>query len=193
MIGCLRGTVVEVTEDTVLIDVRGIGFEVEVHDRGLRSLPGRNQPITIYTRLQISDKELTLYGFLAPEEMELFKILTSVSGIGPKVAMAVLGRFEPDEFYRAIAVQDQKLLTTVPGVGKKIAGRLMFELKDRIPTTPITVGQAMPPEADDLLEALLALGYSKEEVYPQIMNLVRDGKMGTLEENFRQILKTKGR
>lgn len=192
MIGFLQGTLIDVTADTVLVDVRGIGFEVAVHARGLRAMPGKDQPVKIYTRLQVNDNELRLYGFLARQEMDLFKSLIAISGIGPKVAMAVLGRFEPDEFYRAIAAQDFKTLTSVPGVGKKSAERLMFELKDRIPLPSVASSSTTGSEVDSLLDALLVLGYSKEEVYPQIMNLLESGEMGTLEENLRKILQAKG-
>lgn len=192
MIGFLQGSLIDVTADSILVDVHGIGFEVVVHARALRSLPGKDQAIRIYTWLQVNDNELRLYGFLARQEMELFKRLITISGIGPKVAMAILGRFEPGDFYRAVASQDLKTLTSVSGVGKKSAERLIFEFKDRIlPGLPDS-SSAMGTEAEALLDALLALGYSREEVYPQIMNLVENGEMGTLEESLRKVLKAQG-
>ncbi|MGI6550237.1 MAG: Holliday junction branch migration protein RuvA [Syntrophomonadales bacterium] len=191
MIGFLQGTLVDVMADTVLLDVHGIGFEVMVHTRGLRAMPGKNQALKIYTWLQVNDNELRLYGFLSRQEIDLFKRLIAISGIGPKVAMAILGHFEPGDFYRAVASQDLKTLTAVPGVGKKSAERLMFELKDRIPLASFDSGPE-GGEVGTLLDALMALGYSREEVYPQVMNLVEKGKLGTLEENLRQILKAKG-
>jgi len=192
MIGFLQGSLIDVTADSILVDVHGIGFEVVVHARALRSLPGKDQAIRIYTWLQVNDNELRLYGFLARQEMELFKRLITISGIGPKVAMAILGRFEPGDFYRAVAGQDLKTLTSVSGVGKKSAERLIFEFKDRIlPGLPDS-SSAMGTEVEALLDALLALGYSREEVYPQIMNLVENGEMGTLEESLRKVLKAQG-
>ncbi len=191
MIGFLQGTLAEVMAETVLVDVHGIGFEVVVHARGLRAMPGKDQAVKIYTWLQVNDNELRLYGFLTRQEIDLFKRLIAISGIGPKVAMAILGRFEPGDFYRAVASQDLKTLTAVPGVGKKSAERLMFELKDRIPLASIDSGPA-GSEVGALLDALMALGYSREEVYPQVMDLVEKGEMSTLEENLRRILKAKG-
>ncbi|MGE5543651.1 MAG: Holliday junction branch migration protein RuvA [Bacillota bacterium] len=192
MIGFLQGTLIDITEDSILVDVNGIGFEVAVHIRALQAMPGREQVIKIYTWLQVNDNELRLYGFLTRQELGLFKRLITISGIGPKVAMAVLGRFEPGDFYRAVAGQDIKTLTSVPGVGKKSAERLIFELKDRIlPGLPDS-SAAIGSEVGALLDALLALGYTREEVYPQIMSLVENNEMGTLEENLRKVLKALG-
>ena len=114
MISFLRGILVDVTTDTVLVDVNGVGFEAVIHARGLQTMPGQGQEVTIFTRLQVSDNELKLYGFLSRTEMELFNRITSISGIGPRVAMSILSYFEPTEFFRAIAAQERKALTTVP-------------------------------------------------------------------------------
>lgn len=192
MIGFLQGSLIDITGDSILVDVHGIGFEVVVHARALRAMPGKDQAIKIYTWLQVNDNELRLYGFMVRQEMELFKRLIAISGIGPKVAMAVLGRFEPGDFYRAVASQDLKTLTSVPGVGKKSAERLIFEFKDWILAGSLDSGSDMGSEVGAVLDALQALGYSREEVYPQIMNLVENGEMGTLEENLRKVLKAQG-
>ncbi|NLB18712.1 MAG: Holliday junction branch migration protein RuvA [Syntrophomonadaceae bacterium] len=192
MISFLRGILVDVTTDTVLVDVNGVGFEAVIHARGLQTMPGQGQEVTIFTRLQVSDNELKLYGFLSRTEMELFNRITSISGIGPRVAMSILGYFEPTEFFRAIAAQDRKALTTVPGVGKKNAERLIFELKDRIPISSVPVGSE-GSEADALLEALLGLGYSRDEVYPHIVAILEQNEEKvSLEENLRRVLKVQG-
>lgn len=192
MISFLRGILVDVTTDTVLVDVNGVGFEAVIHARGLQTMPGQGQEVTIFTRLQVSDNELKLYGFLSRTEMELFNRITSISGIGPRVAMSILGYFEPTEFFRAIATQDRKALTTVPGVGKKNAERLIFELKDRIPISSVPVGSE-GSEADALLEALLGLGYSRDEVYPHIVAILEQNEEKvSLEENLRRVLKVQG-
>lgn len=192
MIGCLRGKLLEVGADAVLVDVGGIGFEVSIHARALQALPGRDQPVTLFTRLHVSDNEWKLYGFMTRSEMELFRTLNGVSGIGPKVAMAILGHFEPERFYGAIAAKDVKSLTSVPGVGKKSAERIIFELKDRVPVIAGGGEVAVETEAEVLLEALRALGYSREEVYPQVRQLLNSKQPGTLEENLRQVLKAIG-
>ncbi|NLV16082.1 MAG: Holliday junction branch migration protein RuvA [Syntrophomonadaceae bacterium] len=192
MISFLKGILYDVTADTVLVDVNGVGFEIIIHARGLRTMPERGRDVTVFTRLQVSDNELRLYGFLSRSEMELFNRITAISGIGPRVAMAILGCFEPAEFFRAIAAQDRKTLTTVPGVGKKNAERILFELKDQIPIASVPVGSE-GSEAEALLEALLGLGYSRDEVYPHIMSILEQNEeILSLEENLRRVLKAQG-
>jgi len=192
MIGFLQGKLIDITADSILLDVHGVGFEVTVHTRALQAMPGKGQAVRLYTWLQVSANELRLYGFLARQEMELFKTLLAVSGIGPKVAMAILGHFDTAGFYRAVASKDVKSLTSVPGVGKKSAERIVFELKDRILSGLPDPTSSTGSEVAALLEALMVLGYSREEVYPHIVNLVEKGEMGTLEENLRRVLKAKG-
>lgn len=189
MISFLRGTLAALGTETAIIDVNGLGYEVVMHQRGMLAMPVPGQEVTIFTRLQVSENDVKLYGFLSRIEMDLFQRLTMISGIGPKVALAILGRFEPDEFYRHVGLQDVKALTTIPGIGKKNAERLIFELKDRIPAVGIPVG--VPGEADALLEALQALGYSRDEVYPHIIKVLNDEEKGSLEENLRKVLKSK--
>ena len=110
MIGFLQGKLIDITTDSILLDVHGIGFEVAVPTRALQAMPAIGQTVKLYTWLQVSTNELRLYGFPARQEMELFKTLLSVSGIGPKVAMAILGHFDAAGFYRAVAGQDLKNL-----------------------------------------------------------------------------------
>ncbi|NLW45578.1 MAG: Holliday junction branch migration protein RuvA [Syntrophomonadaceae bacterium] len=192
MIGFLQGKLIDITADSILLDVHGIGFEVAVHTRALQAMPAKGQAVRLYTWLQVSANELRLYGFLTRQEMELFKTLLAVSGIGPKVAMAILGHIDTARFYRAVASQDLKTLTSVPGVGKKSAERIVFELRDRIFSGLPDSGSSTDSEIAALLEALMVLGYSREEVYPHIMKMVEKGEMGTLEENLRRVLKAKG-
>ncbi|MGE5405914.1 MAG: Holliday junction branch migration protein RuvA [Candidatus Saccharibacteria bacterium] len=192
MIAFLRGVIVEALSESVVIDVGGIGYEVFVHARALRSLPDKGRETLLFTRLQVGDNEFKLYGFLGREELELFKTLTAMSGLGPRIAMAILGTFNPEQFYRLVASQDIKQLTTVPGVGKKSAERIMFELKDKIPQVASIAHTSQGVEIDALLEALSALGFGRSEVYSDVINLVERGEMGTLEESIKKILKARG-
>ncbi|MGE5416448.1 MAG: Holliday junction branch migration protein RuvA [Acidobacteriota bacterium] len=192
MIAFLRGVIIEALSESVVIDVGGIGYEVFVHSRALRSLPEKGRETLLFTRLQVGDNEFKLYGFLGREELELFKTLTSMSGLGPRIAMAILGTFDPEQFYRLVASQDVKQLTTVPGVGKKSAERIMFELKDRIPQVGSITHTSQATEIDALLEAMSALGFGRSEVYTDVINLVERGEMGTLEESIKLILKARG-
>lgn len=192
MIAFLRGVIIEALSESVVIDVGGIGYEVFVHARALRSLPDKGRETLIFTRLQVGDNEFKLYGFLGREELELFKTLTAISGLGPRLAMAILGTFDPEQFYRLVASQDIKQLTTVSGVGKKSAERIMFELKDRVPQVASIAHTSQATEIDALLEALSALGFGRSEVYSDVINLVERGEMGTLEESIKHILKARG-
>ncbi len=191
MISFIRGQLAELGTETAIVDVNGIGYEVSMHQRAMRAMPALGQEVTIYTRMQISDNDVKLYGFLSGVEMELFQRLNMINGIGPRVALAVLGRFAPDEFYRAVSFQDLKALMTVPGIGKKNAERLVFELKDRIPVTG-AVDTVVASEAEALWEALQSLGYSRGEVFPHILSVLNSGEKHSLEDNLRMVLKSKG-
>lgn len=191
MIAFVRGIMVDVSADTATVDVGGIGYEVMIHQRALRSLPARGQEVFLYTRMITGENEFRLYGFQDRDELEVFKILNGVSGLGPRTALAILGLLSPDQFYRAVAAGDLKALTQVPGVGKKTAERVLFEMKDKIPqTVPVSSGDRHL-ETGELLEALVALGFSRSEVYPEIVALIERNEFGTLEENLKKILKTR--
>jgi Holliday junction DNA helicase RuvA len=189
MIALLRGYVVEVMSDAVIVDTMGIGFEVLVHARAAQTMPAKGQEVVLFTRLVVSDSELKLYGFLKRSELELFHTLTGISGLGPKIALAVLERFDPDQFYRIVSSQDLKALTTVAGVGKKSGERILFELKDKVPQLPAGAGQEQASEVENLLEALASLGYGRSEVYPHILGMIERNELGSLEENIKTVLR----
>lgn len=190
MIAFVRGILIDKYPDMVIVDVGGMGFEVMVHSRAVAVLPGRGQEVILYTRMQVSDNDYRLYGFVEKDELELFKTLINITGLGPKIALAILGHFDPQRFYHVIAAQDLKALTLVPGVGKKSGERILFELKDRMPEVAAVV---RPPasqlQVEELLEALQALGYSRSEVYPTVSRMVESDDTGTIEENIRKVLK----
>lgn len=190
MIAFVRGILIDKTPDVVVVDVGGMGFEVMVHPRAVAAMPSKGQEVLLFTRMQVSDNDYRLYGFVEKDELELFKTLINISGLGPKIALAILGHFDPQRFYQVIAAQDLKVLTTVPGVGKKSGERILFELKDRIPDVAAVV---RPPagqlQVEELLEALQALGYNRSEVYPTVSRLIESDDKGSVEENIRKVLK----
>lgn len=193
MIAFLKGAVSERRPDSIIIDVNGVGYEVNIHSRLFPRLPQRGEPILIHTFLQVLENEFKLFGFLDQDELRLFKTLLSVSGIGSKGALAVLSTMEPLTFYRAIASQDEKTLVRIPGVGKKTAQRMIFELQDKVPELKLVeVEKEQRPLLDELMEALEILGYSRSEILPVIMDLNRNKQLGTsVEENIKLVLKAK--
>jgi Holliday junction DNA helicase RuvA len=187
MIAHLRGTLFDLNEDSLIIDVNGTGYEVFTHNRCLGALPGKGSELFLHTFLQVLDNEFKLYGFLSGKELKLFKLLLSVSGIGAKAALNILSMMEPEKFYLAIAGGDEKTLTTIPGIGKKTAQRLCFELKDKIDKPLAEHTEGGENIIADVLEALETLGYSRTEVLPLVMELSESGQL--VNDNVEQVIK----
>jgi Holliday junction DNA helicase RuvA len=165
VIAYLRGRLLEKHPNRVVVDVAGVGYDVSVP---LSTFYGLGQPggdIVLRIHTHVREDALALFGFSTVLEQELFERLIGVSGIGPKVALAVLSGIEPAELMRAIERGDVGRLTAIPGVGKKTSERIVLELKDRLPRAPVPVGgdtaAAAPPLRDDVLSALLNLGYHR--------------------------------
>jgi Holliday junction DNA helicase RuvA len=188
MIANLNGMLSAVSQDSVVIQVGGVGFHIFVPQRLLDRLGEPGQEVTLFTHLHVRESELTLYGCGTEEELALFRTLLSVSGIGPKVALATLSTLPPDRLRTAIAQEDVTALARVPGIGPKTARKLVFDLKDKV-TADVTVGEPQPAitEADaDLIAALTGLGYSVAEAQEAIGALPR-GPL-PLEERVRLAL-----
>ncbi len=165
MIGKLTGQFGGVVSDgVVLIDVAGVGYTVRTPLLALESMRGA-QEISLFIHTAVREDAIDLYGFLSEEELSFFKQLMSVSGIGPKSALGILGDAEVSSLKQAIASGDASILTTVFGIGKKSAERLVVELRDKIKLeTSTRVADIAPNENDvDVVEALMALGYSAGE------------------------------
>ena len=168
MIGSLRGVVLERTEDaTALIEVGGVGYFVTVTPRTLAELEPTS-PVFIYVHHHIREDAQTLYGFLHRDERATFQILIATHGVGPAMALAILGTHSPAALVDIIAGSDLGALTLVPGVGKKTAERLLIELRNRLNLPmldPIrTAGSAGSTSVGDVREALAGLGYAPEEI-----------------------------
>jgi len=173
MIANLSGTLTAIGKDSIVVQVGGVGFRVSVPRRLLDTLGGPGQEVTLYTHLHVRENELTLYGCGSEEEMTLFRLLQTVSGIGPKVALSVLSALPPDRLQAAIAQADEATLARVPGIGPKTAKKLVFDLKDKV-AAELRVGEPRPAltEADaDLIAALTSLGYSVAEAQEAIRTL----------------------
>jgi len=191
MIDYLRGTIAEISLDSIILEVNGVGYELAIPERSIAGLPPVGQEIRLFTHFQVLENEFKLYGFLSRDEQRLFKTLLGVSGIGARGALNILGALEPQQFYTAVASQDEKLLLKIPGVGKKMAQRLLFELRDKLPAAAaIADNTSEPGMIEQVLEALEVLGFSRNEVYPVLRELTESGQLGDqVEENIKRVLR----
>ncbi|QWD59957.1 Holliday junction branch migration protein RuvA [Polynucleobacter sp. MWH-UH35A] len=165
MIGRIQGTLVSVHPPRLLVDCQGIGYEVDVPMSTLYQLPQAGQKITLLTHFQVREDAQQLFGFATETEREAFRQLIKISGVGSRTALAVLSGMSVNELAQAIALQEAGRLTQVPGIGKKTAERLCLELKGKLaPDLGIAGGNSQTIEANsEVLQALLALGYSEKE------------------------------
>jgi Holliday junction DNA helicase RuvA len=164
VIGRLRGTVVAKLPDRVVVDVRGMGYEVSVSPRTLAELPGIGEEAVVHTHLHVREDQLALFGFATDDQRALFRLLLSVNGVGPKVALAVLGTLSPDELRTAVVSEDAAALTAVPGIGKRSAQKLMLELRPRLELPDADLPAMSGSAVAEVREALEGLGYQAGEI-----------------------------
>lgn len=169
MISFVKGILEAKTLSSAYVDVSGVGFEVNMPQTSLSMLPEIGSPVMIHTYLHVSDAGFALYGFLSSDEEGLFKSLISVSGIGPKIALAALSTFDAAELSGAIAMQDVSTISKIPGVGKKSAQRIILELKDKI-SSEGSVAQVVAGSDTSscdvkplVRDALLSMGFTDAE------------------------------
>ncbi|AYF90511.1 Holliday junction branch migration protein RuvA [Pseudomonas sp. DY-1] len=198
MIGRLRGNLAEKQPPHLILDVNGVGYELEVPMTTLYRLPSVGEPVTLYTHLVVREDAHLLYGFFEKRERELFRELIRLNGVGPKLALALMSGLEVDELVRCVQAQDTSTLVKIPGVGKKTAERLLVELKDRfkawesmpaIATLVVEprVGVAVSSAENDALAALIALGFKPQEASRAVSAIKEDGLSS--EEMIRRALK----
>jgi Holliday junction DNA helicase RuvA len=187
MIARLSGTVWSIGDGRIVIRTGGIGLRVHVPSGVLAQLDGIGRPIELFTHLHVRDNELALYGFLTEEELTLFKLLLSISGVGPKVALALLGTVSPDALRQAVAQEEPRLLSRVPGIGPKTAKAIIFHLKDKLIPTGAGAAPLMSDADAEVIAALTGLGFSLVEAQAALQSLPRDESM-PVEERVRQAL-----
>jgi Holliday junction DNA helicase RuvA len=176
MIASVSGTVTAVGLDHAVVEVGGIGLAVRTTPATLAGLR-RGQQATLATTLVVREDSLTLFGFATPEAKELFELVQSVTGVGPKIALALLAVLEPDELRRALAGGDTAALTRAPGIGRKGAERLVLELKDKVGLVPAAgPGSSAPaaPWSDRLVEALAGLGFTTKQATDAVAAVASD-------------------
>lgn len=197
MIGRLRGTLAEKQPPHLLLDVGGVGYEVEVPMTTLYRLPAQGEVVTLHTHLVVREDAHLLYGFGEKRERELFRELIRLNGVGPKLALALMSSLEVDELVRCVQAQDTAALVKVPGVGKKTAERLLVELKDRFKAwenLPAIAPLVLPNQAAaaasaeaDAVSALVALGFKPQEASRAVAAV--EGEDLSSEELIRRALK----
>jgi len=174
VIGRLTGVLLEKNPPQVLVDVNGVGYEVEVPMSSFYNLPETGAKVTLLTQFVVREDAQLLYGFFTQKEREAFRQLVKVSGIGAKSALGVLSGLSVDDLAHAVAAQDVALLVRIPGIGKKTAERLLLELRDKLPaagTAAILSGGQPQATGNDVLNALLALGYNEREAQAAVKQL----------------------
>jgi holliday junction DNA helicase RuvA len=189
MIGKLKGVIDRYGEDSVIVDVNGVGYEVHCSARTMQELPGIGQPATLSIETHVREDQIRLFGFVTEIEREWFRLLQTVQGVGVKVALAVLGTLKPAELASAIAMRDKAMVARTPGVGAKVAERIVTELKDKAPAytniDPALVrlsgaldDKRAPAPVTDAVSALVNLGYAQAQAAAAIAVATRSAGEG---------------
>ncbi|MCK4387134.1 MAG: Holliday junction branch migration protein RuvA [Dehalococcoidia bacterium] len=187
MITSLHGKLEAVGSDGAIINVGGVGFQVYMPTSTLSSLGKIGEEVNLHTYLHLREDNATLYGFASADELGLFQTLISVSGLGPKLAVAMFSAMSVEKLTMAIATGSADLLTVIPGIGKKMANRLILELKDKIGAGLITTPAAQLTEETEVLAALTSLGYSVSEATRAVATLPPGSEL-SLEERVKLAL-----
>ena len=200
MIGRLTGILLEKQPPQVLLDVAGVGYELEAPMSTFYRLPALGEKTTLHTHLVVREDAQLLYAFADKRDRQLFRELIRLNGVGPKLALALMSGLEVDELIAAVQAQDTSALTRVPGVGKKTAERLLVELKGKFTAweslpgaaAPLATGksQPLPSHTSDAVSALIALGYKPQEASRAVSAIKEDGLSS--EELIRRALKGMG-
>jgi Holliday junction DNA helicase RuvA len=193
MIAVLTGRLVFKGPAEVIIDVGGVGFRMLIPLSTFRALPDEGETARVLTHLHVKDDALDLFGFATPEERAIFRELISVSGIGPKLGLAVLSGLSPEVFHRAVIDEDLGLLTSIKGIGRKTAQRMIVELKEKLSGMDVSsIGGAAPgrEEAGDAVLALVSLGVGRAEARDAVVEAQREaGSHLSIEELVKRALR----
>ncbi|MCK5435899.1 MAG: Holliday junction branch migration protein RuvA [Nitrosomonadaceae bacterium] len=188
MIGRLTGLMLEKQPPLVLVDVQGVGYEINVPMSTFYNLPAVGVKVTLHTYLVVREDVHLLFGFATEAERQVFRQLVKISGVGARTALAILSGLSVSDLHQAVAAQDSRQIIKIPGIGKKTAERLLLELRDKLSTTMVGIDSSIPSSkvSGDVLNALLSLGYNDREASWAIKQLPSDV---TVSEGIRQALK----
>lgn len=189
MIGRIQGRLLEKNPPQILVDVHGVGYEIDVPMSSFYNLPDVGGEVTLLTHFVVREDAQHLYGFLTAAEREAFRLLIRISGIGARTALSILSGMSVEMLAQAISMQDTAMLTRVPGIGKKTAERLVLELKGKIGAdlTGVTLGTTANDARTDVVSALIALGYSEREALAAAKRLPEDI---SVSDGIREALKS---
>jgi len=186
MIGRLTGTLAEKSPPHLLIDVNGVGYEVDVPMSSFYNLPGLGERVTLLTHFVVREDAQVLFGFLTHDERATFRQLVKISGVGPRTALAILSGLSVAELAQAVSLQESGRLVKVPGIGKKTAERLLLELKGKLGDALAAPASVASNAQGDILQALVALGYSDKEAVAAVKQLPEGAAVA---DGIRQALK----
>ena len=191
MIAHLRGTLLSKHPNQAIVEAGGVGYDVTISVPTFSDLPAVGSEVAVYIHTHVREDALALYGFLKASEKLLFEKLITVSGIGPKLAITILSGMAADEMVGAIRGNDIAKLTRIPGIGKKTAERMVLELRDKLPETGTAVPAAAPTMSaieDDVLSALVNLGYQRASAEKALTNAKRNAGTASFDALFRETL-----
>lgn len=175
MIGALTGTLALKKPTKVILDVNGIGFEINISLASFEKLPNEKETVTLYTHLAVREDSMTLFGFSSQLEKEMFELLITVNGIGPKLALNIISGIQIEELKVSIQTQNVARLVSVPGVGRKTAERILLDLRDKVEKLDGASGAfAVSSVRNDAVAALLTLGYSRPAAEKAVRDVIKD-------------------
>jgi len=190
MIAHLRGKLLAKHPNQAIVETGGVGYDLTISVPTFSDLPALGAEVALHIHTHVREDVIALYGFLRPSEKLLFEKLITVSGIGPKLAITILSGMAADEMVGAIRGNDVARLTRIPGIGKKTAERMVLELRDKLPEAPASVpaAPAMGPTEEDVLSALVNLGYQRPAAERALAAATKHGRGGTFDALFRDSL-----
>jgi Holliday junction DNA helicase RuvA len=191
MIAHLCGKLLAKHPNQAVVETGGVGYDVTISVPTFSDLPGIGAPVALHIHTHVREDAIALYGFLRPEEKRLFEKLITVSGIGPKLAITILSGMAAEEMVHAIRGNDVVRLTRIPGIGRKTAERMVLELRDKLPAikiSEITAASALSAVEEDVLSALLNLGYQRALAEKALATVSKHGQSRPFEAMFREAL-----
>jgi Holliday junction DNA helicase RuvA len=198
MISYIRGELVAIEEDKIIVDVNGVGFSIFMPAQSMNLLPQTGEEVKIHTYMNVREDAMQLYGFLTRDDLKVFKLVIGVSGIGPKGGLSILSKLSADELRFAVMAHDVKSISSAPGIGKKTAEKLIIELKDKLSIedvltreeseTVTSLGHASNQIQAEAVQALVALGYSNAEALKAVKKVSVTEDM-SVEAILKQALK----
>jgi len=191
MIAHLRGRLLAKHPNQVIVEACGVGYELHISVPTFSDLPASGSEVALHVYTHVREDLIALYGFVRPAEKQLFEKLITVSGIGPKLAITILSGMAADEMSGAIRGNDLARLTRIPGIGKKTAERMVLELRDKLPPAAgisQPIAPAMSAVEEDVLSALVNLGYQRAAAEKTLASVVKNGKSATFDSMFREAL-----